>query len=91
MHLLQKDRSLGKELLKKRKKKADENTNDKPSMSNNSEKKEGDLMAKVTTLAEPSSNSESLWLFVADSLMEWSGLICKWIINSGALSPMSCP
>ena len=72
------------------KKKADENKNDKLSTSNNSEKKEGDLMAKVATMAEPSSNSESLWLFVADSLMEQSGLICKWIINSGAPSPMSC-
>ena len=72
------------------KKKADENKNDKPSTSNNSEKKEGDLMAKVATMAESSSNSESLQLFVTDSLTERSGLICKWIIDSGALSPMSC-
>ena len=72
------------------KKKANENKNDKPSTSNNSKKKEGDLTAKVATMAESSSNSESLQLFVADSLMEWSGLIYKWIIDSGASSPMSC-
>ena len=41
-------------------------------------------------MAESSSNSESLQLFVVDSLAEQSGLICKWIIDSGALSLMSC-
>ena len=72
------------------KKKADENKNNKPSTSNNSEKKEGDLTAKVATMAESSSNSKPLQLFVANSFTERSGLICKWIIDSCASSPMSC-
>ena len=71
--------------------KAAENKDQKPSTSNGSEKekKDGDLTAKVAVMGEPSSNSESLRLFVANALTEWSGLLTKWIIDSGASSPMS--
>ena len=71
--------------------KADENKDEKLSNSNSSEKekKEGDLTAKVAIIGESSSNSKSLCLFVANALTEWSDLLTKWIINSGASSPMS--
>ena len=52
-------------------------------------KKKG-LTAKVAIMAEPSSNSEFLQLFVANILTKQLGLTCKWLIISGALSPMSC-
>ena len=66
-------------------------TENKPSTSNSSEKekKDGDLTAKVAIMGEPSSNSESLCLFVTNALAERSGLLMKWIIDSGASSPMS--
>ena len=74
------------------KKKADETKDDKMSMSNSSEKekKEGTLTAKVTTMAKSSSNSKFLQLFIANTLTERSTLTCKWIIDLGASSPMSC-
>ena len=40
-------------------------------------------------MGEPSSNSKSLRLSVANALAERSGLLTKWIIDSGASSPMS--
>ena len=51
--------------------------------------REGDLTAKVAIIGESSSNSKSLRLFVANALTEQSGLLTKWIIDSGASSPMS--
>jgi Reverse transcriptase (RNA-dependent DNA polymerase)/gag-polypeptide of LTR copia-type/GAG-pre-integrase domain len=72
--------------------KSAENKDQKPSASNSSEKekKDGELTAKVAVMmGEPSSNSESLCLFVANALTERSGLLTKWIIDSGASSPMS--
>jgi len=45
--------------------------------------------AKVATIAEQPAESESLRLFVANALAERSSLLVKWIIDSGASSPMS--
>ena len=72
--------------------KPDENKEGKPSTSSSSEKekKDKELTAKVAVMTESSSNSESLRLFVANALTERSGLTTKWIIDSGASSPMSC-
>ena len=77
---------------KKADKKADKTKDNKMSMTNSSEKekKEGTLTAKVTTMAESSSNSKFLQLFIANTLTERSGLTCKWIIDLGASSPISC-
>ena len=44
---------------------------------------------KATTIAEQPAKSESLHLFVANALTEWSNLLIKWIIDLGASSPMS--
>ena len=70
--------------------KAAENKEQKPSSSNSEkEKKDGELTAKAATIAEQPAESESLRLFVANALTERSNLLVKWIIDSGASSPMS--
>ena len=44
---------------------------------------------KVATIAEQPAKSESLHLFVTNALTQQLSLLIKWIINSGASSPMS--
>ena len=68
--------------------KAAENKEYKTSTSEK-EKKDGELTAKVATITEQPAKSESLHLFIANALTQWSSLLIKWIIDSGASSPMS--
>ena len=44
---------------------------------------------KVATIAEQPAESESLHLFITNALTQRSRLLIKWIIDSGASSPMS--
>ncbi|KIL57633.1 hypothetical protein M378DRAFT_16140, partial [Amanita muscaria Koide BX008] len=53
------------------------------------EKKEGELTAKVAAIAEHPDGSEFLRLFVANALNERKSLLKRWLIDSGASSPMS--
>jgi hypothetical protein len=68
--------------------KAAENKEQKTSTSEK-EKKDGELTAKVATIAEQPAETESLHLFVANALTQRLSLLVKWIIDSGASSPMS--
>jgi hypothetical protein len=69
--------------------KAAENKETKTSNTSEKEKKDGELTAKVATIAEQPAESESLHLFVANALTQQASLLIKWIIDSGASSPMS--
>ena len=70
--------------------KAAENKEQKTSTSTSEkEKKDGELTTKVTTIAEQPAKTESLHLFVTNTLTQQLSLLIKWIIDSGASSPMS--
>ena len=61
----------------------------KPSDSKSTEKKEGDLTAKVVSDDDKMDQPETIRLFVAKALAQCKTLLSHWIIDSGASSPMS--
>ncbi|OBZ71294.1 Retrovirus-related Pol polyprotein from transposon TNT 1-94 [Grifola frondosa] len=65
-----------------RKRKADTASKEDPP-----KEKSGDLAAKVTTVRD--SDDESIQLFVAEALHKRKTMLMRWIVDSGASSPMS--
>ena len=65
-----------------------ESKESKPTDSKSTEKKDGDLTAKVTSVNE-TDQPETICLYVAEALAECKSLLSHWIVDSGASSPMS--
>ena len=60
----------------------------KPTDSKSTEKKDGDLAAKVASVDE-TDQPKTVHLSVAEALAERKSLLSHWIVDSGASSPMS--
>jgi hypothetical protein len=65
-----------------------ESKESKPTDSKSTEKKDGDLAAKVASV-DVTDQPKAVCLYVAEALAERKSLLSRWIVDSGASSPMS--